>query len=322
MSKKENKDKVYKKNKEKVYKKAQEYIQKYKNIIVCDVKDISADKIQKIRHEIISLKNTDTLCGKTTVIQKSIDEFLAKPNLPKKFPKKELKELSESMPGLHLLLIFTDKDLGDINTIINKYVIEKQAKPGQFSPVEIIIPAGPTGMDSSQIDYFQALKIPTKVSRNQLEITTATKILTVGQKITLSEINLMKKFNIKPYKHQIRIKKVLLNGKLYGEEILKITDDYMKVSVEKALKNVLGFSLGAHIPTEDSAPHVISNAFKNICALGLGTNCLFDAIQNIKEAPKETKKETKKKEEPKKEEPKKEEKPPEDEDDIDLGGLF
>ena len=307
-------------NKVHVYEKTQEFFKKYKNILIADVKDISTDKIQKIRHEIISLGQTDTLCGKTTVIKKSIEEMVesCKGDLPKHLPKKALDEFVEAMPGIHLLLIFTNKDIAEISNITAKYIIEKQAKPGQLSPVEIIIPAGPTGMDSSQIDYFQALKIPTKVSRNQLEITTATKILHVGQKITLSEINLMKKFNIKPYRHQMKIKKLLLNGKCYGEEILKITDDYMKTKLEQGIKNILGFSLASHVPTPASAPHVISNAFRNICALSLGTNVLIDATKGMKEAPK------KKEEKPKVEEkPKKVEKPPEDEeDDIDLGGLF
>ena len=312
-------------NKVHVYDKTQEFFKKYKNIIIADVKDISTDKIQKIRHDIISLGETETLCGKTTVIQKSLHDMkeAAKGDLPKHLPIKELEEFIEAMPGIHLLLIFTNRDIAEIASITGKYVIEKQAKPGQISPVEIIIPAGPTGMDSSQIDYFQALKIPTKVMRNQLEITTATKILTVGQKITLSEINLMKKFNIKPYKHQMKIKKLLLNGKLYGEEILKVTDDYMKTKLEQGIKNILGFSLAAHVPTQASAPHVISNAFRNICALSLGTNVLIDATKNMKDAPKEAPKKEKKEEKPKKEEPKKEEKPPEDEEeDIDLGGLF
>ena len=203
-------------NKVHVYEKTQEFFKKYKNIVIADVKDISTDKIQKIRHEIVSLGETETLCGKTTVIAKSLHDMIkdGKGKLPKHLPQKQLEDFIEAMPGIHLLLIFTNKDIAEISNITNKYIIEKQAKPGQFSPVEIIIPAGPTGMDSSQIDYFQALKIPTKVMRNQLEITTATKILTVGQKITLSEINLMKKFNIKPYKHQMKIKKLLLNGKL------------------------------------------------------------------------------------------------------------
>ena len=307
-------------NKVHVYEKTQEFFKKYKNIVIADVKDISTDKIQKIRHEIISLGQTETLCGKTTVIQKSLKEMVeaSKGDLPKHLPKKALDEFVEAMPGLHLLLIFTNKDIAEISNITAKYVIEKQAKPGQLSPVEVIIPAGPTGMDSSQIDYFQALKIPTKVSRNQLEITTATKILHVGQKITLSEINLMKKFNIKPYRHQMKIKKLLLNGKCYGEEILKVTDDYMKTKLEQGIKNILGFSLASHVPTPASAPHIISNAFRNICALSLGTNVLIDATKGMKEAPK------KKEEKPKQEEkPKKEEKPPADEeDDIDLGGLF
>ena len=307
-------------NKVHVYEKTQEFFKKYKNIVIADVKDISTDKIQKIRHEIISLGQTETLCGKTTVIQKSLNEMVeaSKGDLPKHLPKKALDEFVEAMPGLHLLLIFTNKDIAEISNITAKYVIEKQAKPGQLSPVEVIIPAGPTGMDSSQIDYFQALKIPTKVSRNQLEITTATKILHVGQKITLSEINLMKKFNIKPYRHQMKIKKLLLNGKCYGEEILKVTDDYMKTKLEQGIKNILGFSLASHVPTPASAPHIISNAFRNICALSLGTNVLIDATKGMKEAPK--KKEEKPKQEKK---PKKEEKPPADEEnDIDLGGLF
>ena len=164
-------------NKVHVFEKTKEYFKKFKNIVIVDVKDISTDKIQKIRHEIVSLGETETLCGKTTVIRKAITDLIeeCKGDLPKHIPKQQLLDFSEAMPGVHLLLIFTNKDIADISNITSKYVIEKQAKPGQLSPVEIIIPAGPTGMDSSQIDYFQALKIPTKVMRNQLEITTATK---------------------------------------------------------------------------------------------------------------------------------------------------
>ena len=60
---------------------------------------------------------------------------------------------------------------------------------------------------------------------------------------------------------------------------------------------------------------MISNAFRNICALSLGANVIIDATKNRKDAPKEA---PKKEEKPKKEEPKKEEKPSEE----DLGGLF
>ena len=91
-------------NKVHVYEKTQEFFKKYKNILIADVKDISTDKIQKIRHEIISLGQTDTLCGKTTVIQKSLKEMVeaSKGDLPKHLPKKALDEFVEAMPGIHL----------------------------------------------------------------------------------------------------------------------------------------------------------------------------------------------------------------------------
>lgn len=312
-----------KEHKKKVYEKTLELFPKYKNVFVADVKEIAANYIQKIRHELVKLGSTDTLCGKTTVIQKAIKDYIEKNDkkLPKHLPKDNLKALSDAMPGLHLLLVFSNKDVGEVNAVLSKYLIEKQAKPGQHSPIEVIIPAGPTGMDSSQIDFFQALKIPTKVSRNQLEITTATKILVPGQKITLSEINIMKKFNIKPYKHTVKIKKMLLNGKLYGEEILKVTDDYMKAKLEQGIKNILGFSLGTGITTAASAPSVVANAFRNICALSLATNVLFEATKNMANAAAAAPKKEEKKEEKKKEEKKKEPEPEED-DDMDLGGLF
>jgi hypothetical protein len=93
-------------------------------------------------------------------------------------------------------------------------VIEKQAKSGAISPIEFTLPTGSTFLDSSQIEYFLALKIPTKVIKNQLEIVSAANILTIGQKITMSEINLMKKLNIKPYKHFVQIMQIYMNRNL------------------------------------------------------------------------------------------------------------
>ena len=104
--------------------------------------------------------------------------------------------------------------------------------------------------------------------------------------------------------------------KTYEEEILKFTDNYMKTKIEQGIKNIFGFSLASHVPIQACVPHITANAFRNICALSLGTNVLIDATKNINEAHKKNGelKEDKK--------PKKEEKPKEEEDDIDLGGLY
>jgi large subunit ribosomal protein LP0 len=216
---------------------------------------------------------------------------------------------------MQVLLIFTNEELSKITEITSKFLVEKQAKVGSISPIEVTLPAGPTGMDSSQIEYFQALKIPTKVIKNQLEIVSSTKILVIGQKISLSEINLMKKFNIKPYKHYVQIQNIYMNAKLYDKAILSITNDYMKQRLEQGLRNVTAFSLGANVANRASAPHLIQQGFRNILGLSLFTGVEVAQVKSLlaastasaTQAPKEEKKEAKKEEKKKEPEPEPEE---------------
>jgi large subunit ribosomal protein LP0 len=305
--------------KELVWKKIHDNLNKYKNVMVCQIKDLPANIVHKIRKLLRGI-NSEAVCGKSTVMSKSLVAYAEETKkLPPHFTKEILKELSTKLAGLQNMLIFTNNSLDEVTKITNQFIIEKQAKPGQLSPIEVLIPAGPTGMDANQIEYFQALKIPTKVSRGQLEITATTKILTIGQKISLSEINLMKKFNIKPYKHMVQLKFILLNGKLYDEGILKITPEYMKAKLEQGFKNVLQFSLAAGVPTQATAPLLVAKAFRNVIGLSLATNVLIEQTKNLTAAPP---KEQPKKEEKKEVKKEKEPEPEEEEEDMDLGGLF
>jgi len=197
---------------------------------------------------------------------------------------------------MQTMIIFTNQELGKITEITGKFSVEKQAKIGAISPIEVILPAGPTGMDSSQIEYFHALKIQTKVIKNQLEIVNNTKILVVGQKITASEINLIKKFNIKPYKHSVLIQKILMNGKVYDSAILKITNDHMKERLTAGIRNIAAFSIASSIPTKASAPHVVANAFRNILGLSLATGIEIAQAKNLLAATNAPAKEEPKKE--------------------------
>lgn len=249
---------------------------------------------------------------------KAMTEYLGKKDFASHHTKEGLQGVIDKISNMQTLIIFTNEELGKITEITSKFLVEKQAKSGAISPIEVTIPAGPTGMDSSQIEYFQALKIPTKVIKNQLEIVSATKILTIGQKITLSEINLMKKFNIKPYKHYVQIMHIYMNGKLYDSAILKITPEYMKEKLQAGIRNVAAFSLATNISNKASAPHVISQAFRNIIGLSLACGIEIAQAKNLLAAASAPAKEEPKKE-AKKEEKKKE---PEPEPEEEVGGFM
>jgi len=303
--------------------KVTKYLDDYKEILICEIKDLPADMVHKARKLLRELKS-EMVCGKGTVMTKSIKDYLEKSKkLPAFHTVEGLNQVIKDIPGKQLCLIFTNADVSKITDITNKFIIEKQAKSGAISPIEVTLQPGPTGMDASQIEYFQILKIPTKVVKNQLEIMSATKILTIGQKITMSEINLMKKFNIKPYKHFIQVKKIYMNGKMYGEEIMKINETYLAEKVAKGITNLSALALKLNIPCKASAPHIVANGFKNLCGLAMATDCMFKQAQCFAagasepvEVKKEEKKVEKKKEEVK---PAKVEEP---EEDFGVGDMF
>lgn len=292
-----------------------ELFDKYPNVLVCEIKDLPANIVHRIRHELRTV-NAEVLCGKTTVVCKALKEYIDAGKFPKFHNKEALTTVMDGIHHVQLMLIYTTSDLAKVNAIISKYKIEKQAKVGAASPIDVTLKAGPTGMDSSQIEMFQALKIQTKVIKNQLEIINDAKVLVVGQKINISEINLMKKFNIKPYVHNVVVRAIYLGGKTYGPEILKINDEHLKTKVLAGIKNVACFSLQTNCPTKASAPHTVMTALTNM--LGLKNHCGIEVagLKGGASAPAAAPK----KEEPKKEEKKKKAPEPEPEDD-DLGGM-
>jgi large subunit ribosomal protein LP0 len=314
-------------NKVKVYEKVHSFLDKYTTILLCDIKDMPANNIHKMRKQLRAI-DSEVLCGKTTVIDLAVNQYLQREKIPSFHNKEQLTELTNKLPNRQLCIIFTNRDISEITKISDQFKIEKQSKVGALSPVEVTLPAGPTGMDASQIEYFQNLRITTKVVRNQLEIINPTRILSVGQKITLSEINLMNRFNIKPFKHRIAVIFVYINGKLYDEGILNLNNDTMGKALSKGISNIAAFGLATSISNKASAPHVIANAFSNILGLSLGCKVeikqakgLQAAVSAAASAPVAA---------PKKEEPKKEEKKapakkqpePDDDDDVGFGGLF
>ena len=268
--------------KEKVYSKMQTFLGKFTQILICDITNIPTNNIHLMRKQLRAI-DSEVLCGKTSVMYAAIANYIRD---TKKFPahlnKQVLEEFSEVITRHQVCLVFTNKDLGDVVKITEQFQLKKQAKQGQISPIQVTLPAGPTGMDASQVDFFQNLRIQTKVVRNQLEVINDAKILNVGDKITLSEINLMVKFNIKPFHHKINIFNVIMQGKMYDQGILAVNAESMGKAVANGMKNIACFGLATGISNKASAPHVIATSFRNLMALSIGTDVEMSQCKGLK----------------------------------------
>ena len=63
------------------------------------------------------------------------------------------------------------------------------ARVGAVAPCDVVLNAGPTGLDPGQTSFFQALDppIPTMIARGQIEIKTNVNLIREGEKVTPSQ---------------------------------------------------------------------------------------------------------------------------------------
>ena len=138
-----------------------------------------------------------------------------------------------------------------------------------MSPIDYAVPAGPTGLDPSQINFFHALNVSTKIVKGQIEITKDFKVCTVGKKVKASEAALLKKLNLRPFEYGMKITTVYDNGVIVPQEVYSIDPASLLTVFQSGIKNLAGLSLEAGYPIEATVPLIIGNAFKNIAALSL-----------------------------------------------------
>merc|ERR1712110_410827 len=157
------------------------------------------------------------------------------------------------------------------------------AKAGALAPVDVTIPAQNTGMGPEKTSFFQALQIPTKITKGTIEIIQDVPIIKIGDKVGASEATLLNMLKISPFTHGLLIQKVYDNGSIFDPEILDITDDDIKQKFMAGVANVAAVCLTINYPTIASVPHSIVNGMKNLLAVAAVTDISFKEAETLKE---------------------------------------
>lgn len=75
--------------------------------------------------------------------------------------------------------VFTRSDLVEIRDKLLENKVRAPARPGAIAPCPVVIPAQNTGLGPEKTSFFQALSIPTKISKGTIEIIVSKIILTI-----------------------------------------------------------------------------------------------------------------------------------------------
>lgn len=192
-------------------------------------------------------------------------------------------DLSKMIPLIqgNVGMVFTNDDIIDVRDILVSVKVPAAAKAGAFAPCDVVVPAGPTGLDPGQTSFFQSMGISTKIMRGSIEIVSSVPLIKAGDKVGLSEVELLSKLNIRPFSYGFRVTKVYDSGAVYDSAVLDMSESDLKMKFAFAVSRVAAIGLEIGYPCLATLPHSVSNAFKKLVAICSETGYSFPAAEPL-----------------------------------------
>jgi len=252
--------------------KLENLLEEYPKCFIVGADNVGSKQMQEIR---IALRGKAVvLMGKNTMMRKAIRGYMEKnPDLERLLPHIKM----------NVGFVFTKEELIVIRDLLLANKKAAPAKAGALAPVDVTIPAQNTGMGPEKTSFFQALQIPTKITKGTIEIIQDVPIIKIGDKVGASEATLLNMLKISPFTYGLLIQKVYENGSIFDPEILDITDDDIKNRFMAGVANVAAVCLSINYPTIASVPHSIVNGMKNLLAVAAVTDITFKEAETLKE---------------------------------------
>jgi len=244
----------------------------YNKCLIVGVDNVGSKQMQEIR--VAMRGHAEILMGKNTMMRKAIKGILHD------YP--DLERLLPYIVG-NIGFVFTKEDLGDTRKKLLENKRGAPAKAGAIAPCDVKLPPQNTGMGPEKTSFFQALQIPTKITKGTIEILNEIHLLKVGDKVGASEAALLGMLNIMPFAYGLAVQHVYDNGSVYTPEVLDMTTDELRSRFQQGVRNIAALSMAIGYPTKASISHSVANAFKNLLAVAAVTDVSFEQAEKLKE---------------------------------------
>lgn len=253
------------------FQKVRHIFEEYPRCFIVGADNVGSNQMQKIR---MSLRGqAEVLMGKNTMMRKALRGMVeANPYLEKVIP---------YVKG-NVGFVGTKGDLMEVRDKIVENKIPAPAKSGAIAPIDVFLDAQNTGLGPEKTSFFQALSIPTKITKGTIEILNKVHLIKEGEKVGASDAALLNMLNVQPFSYSLKIQFVYDEGSVFDPSVLDITEDDLKCRFMEGVRNVAAISLAIGYPTAASVPHSIANGFKNLLAIAAITDVEFKEAEKMK----------------------------------------
>ncbi|PON95201.1 60S acidic ribosomal protein P [Trema orientale] len=249
-------------------------LEDYTQVLIVAADNVGSNQLQNIRKGLRG--DSVVLMGKNTMMKRSIRIHSEKTG------NQAYLNLIPLLVG-NVGLIFTKGDLKEVSEEVAKYKVGAPARVGLIAPIDVVVPPGNTGLDPSQTSFFQVLNIPTKINKGTVEIITPVELIKKGDKVGSSEAALLAKLGIRPFSYGLVVLSVYDNGSVFSPEVLDLTEEDLIEKFASGVSMVTSLALAISYPTLAAAPHMFTNAYKNVLAVAVATEYSFPQADKVKE---------------------------------------
>jgi len=249
-------------------------LENYSRAVLVTVDNIGSHHMQKIR---LALRGRAVLLmGKNTLMRKAIKDNVTNGTHP---------EWASILPVIkgNIGFVFSKENLSDLQSKLLESRVPAQAKAGIVAPQDVVIPKQVTTLEPTKTTFFAALDIATKITRGCVEILQDVQLCKEGEKVGSSEAALMQMLDMRPFTYGLKLTNVFDDGFVYSAKLLNTTIADLFRGFSAGVANVAALSLGLHYPSLPAFPHAVMNAYKNLVAICLGTDYLFEQAKALKE---------------------------------------
>ena len=183
--------------------------------------------------------------------------------------KSDKKDLAPYIKG-SCALIFTKKNPFELYAFFKKNKGRLAAKEGMIAEVDLIIPAGDTGLPPGPAlsDLKQAgLKV--KIEGGSIAVTEDKVVAKKGEVVTKEAANALSKLDIKPVKVGINVVAAFEHGIIYLKDILDVDTETVFMKFVDAQKKSFNLAVNISYTTKETMPVLLAKAFREAKAVAV-----------------------------------------------------
>lgn len=233
-------------------------LHQHKVLGVANLQKVRAAQLQEVKKKLKDMASIHVI--KNTLMKRAVAESQDKPGFEK---------VQSLLDGPNIFL-FTDLNPFRLSLLLEKGKVKATAKSGDIASMDVIVPAGNTGLPPGPIiSQLGSVGLPTRIEAGSVWVSKDTLVAKKGDLIDARLASVLSKLNIKPVEVGLILKAVYENGLIISEDQLHLDMDGFKKSLAEAQFDALNLSLNSGYPTIENIQLLLQTAHRKAFSLAL-----------------------------------------------------